>query len=238
MKNVLIVEDKLEEREALAKLVSSVDCEVVVHTASSLGEACECCIKNDISLFLVDIILQPHNINDISGIQFVEMIRNMPRYKFVPVIFITSVEDRTYSAYKKLHCYSYINKPLHYIEAEKVIREALEFKHPIDDDKLILQQNKKLFYINKSDIVYIHSKAGKMVITTVKDKFDLYYFTCEKILNRLKSNKFKKCKRGMIVNLDYIDSVDYESGLINLTDGYGVLKIGVTKRKDFFDDML
>ena len=237
MKNVLILEDKQEEVTALSKMLHKIDNEVEVYVASNIGDAYSYTIHSDISLFLVDIILDPQNPNDASGMEFVETIRSIPRYKFVPVIFITAVEDPTLHAYKDLHCYSYIKKPLHYADVEGVIKEALLFKHPVvDNDRFTIQQDKVLYCLKKSEIVRIDSHAGKMIFKTIAEDIRVFYRSCPKILEKLKSDKFVLCNRGTIINRDFIHWVDYSNNEIQLIEEYGTVKLRKSYKKEFIDE--
>ena len=110
MKKVMIIEDNKAEVEALEKVVNRVEPKAVVVATDNIGEALEYAVTNTVSLFIVDIVLAPKKRTDTSGIDFVEAIRNMPQYRFVPVIFVSSLDDPRMHAYQDLHCYRYIQK--------------------------------------------------------------------------------------------------------------------------------
>lgn len=81
-RNVLIIED---EPKCLSRLRSIVEkCELVneVFCAENLEQAYACSMKETIDLFLVDIILTPSVPHDVSGVQFVEKIKQIDKYKY------------------------------------------------------------------------------------------------------------------------------------------------------------
>lgn len=238
VKKVMIIEDNKAEVEALTEVVKRVDSQAIVESTDSIGTALEYAVANNVSLFIVDIVLFPEKRTDTSGIDFVETIRNMPQYKFVPVIFVSSLKDPRLYAYRNLHCYSYIQKPLLYSEMEPVVREALEFKYVIEDEKpLRLRQDKVLYIIKKQDIIYASSKASKMTIVTDKERYGFYYLSCNELMEQLDSEKFIKCSRNSIVNKEHIAVVDRNNNIIRLRGCKDIVKIGKIYRKEFLKEI-
>lgn len=235
---MLIIEDNKAEVEALKKVVERVAPEADIAATDNIGKALEYAVKNTFSLFIVDIVLVPKKITDTSGIDFVEAIRNMPQYKFVPVIFVSSLEDPRMHAYQDLHCYSYIQKPLFYSEVEPVVKEALEFTRSLGDDKpLRLKQDNVLYVIPKQDIIYACSKAYKMTIVTRKETFGFYYLTCKELMQKLDSLDFIQCSRFTIVNCRQISSIDKSNGIIQFRDCKDYVKIGGLYKKELIKRM-
>ena len=91
MRTVLIIEDNAASMEMLAKIVNEVDPEIVVHRAVNQNEAYAHAMRLSIDLFLIDIILEPKNPGDVSGMRFANRIRLVEKYRFVPMIFITAL---------------------------------------------------------------------------------------------------------------------------------------------------
>ena len=110
-KTILIIEDDLIQLEALKKLVMEVEADVTVYAVSDAFTAYGILMEKTIDIFLVDIILDPTKPGDTSGIQLVGKIRNMIKYMFTPVIFVTSLEDTTKYAFTDLNCLGYVEKP-------------------------------------------------------------------------------------------------------------------------------
>ncbi len=241
MKKVLIIEDSGAELEALIKVVKRVDGLAEVITANNIGDAMKYTVTNNISLFIVDIVLAPSKKTDTSGIDFVETIRNMPQYKYIPVIFVSSLKDSKMYAYQDLHCYSYIQKPLFYSEMEPVVKEALELSHFMLDDKadekpLRLKQDNVLYVIQKQDVIYANSKAARMTIVTEQEEFVFFYLTCKELLEKLGSDDFIQCSRSTIVNRRYINSIDKSNGIIQFRNCKDFVRIGKNFRKGFLKE--
>lgn len=121
--NVLILEDKECNRNALEKIVLSCAGVENVYSCGKREEAFLSAVDNQIDLFLVDIILEPSNANDNSGIVFAESIRKLDKYRLTPIIFITVLMGLERELLKKIHCYDYIEKP---IGNGKLVKEHIE----------------------------------------------------------------------------------------------------------------
>lgn len=241
VKKVLIIEDSRAEVEALIKVVKRVDAKAEVITAGNIGAAMEYAVTNSISLFIVDIVLVPSKKMDTSGIDFVETIRNMPQYKYIPVIFVSSLNDSKMYAYQDLHCYSYIQKPLFYSEVEPVVKDALELSRFMSDDKkdekpLNLKQDNVLYVIQKRDIIYASSKAGKMTIVTEREKFVFFYLTCKDLMEKLESDDFIQCSRSTIVNRKHINSIDKTNSIVQFRNCKDLVQIGKIFKKGFLKE--
>lgn len=234
MKKVLIVEDSKMEREALVKVVQNIDADIQIMTTDKLGEAFQYALQNNINLFIVDIVLNPRNLTDTSGLDFVESLRELPQYKYVPIIFVTGLNDSKLYAYEGLHCYQYIQKPLLYSEVEKIVKETLDFTRVVEKDApLKIRQDGILYVIPKKDIIYANSRASKMTIITSKEKYNFFYLSCNTLMDMLQMSCFKKCSRSTIVNYDYIVSIDQRRNLVELEGCVEKVKIGTNFKKDF-----
>lgn len=111
MKTILILEDNAREMERLVKIVREQGTQNEVICAVNLEQAYHMAMEKSIDLFLLDIILDPRTSGDASGMKFADHIREVERYHFTPIIFITGLEDPSLYAYSDVQCYSYIEKP-------------------------------------------------------------------------------------------------------------------------------
>lgn len=101
MKKILILEDNLTTLKNLTKIVRDLDERNAVFSFCELKDAYQCAMDRVIDLFIVDIILDRNRPGDSSGLKFVENIRKINHYEFVPIIFVTSLEDA--KLYKIIH---------------------------------------------------------------------------------------------------------------------------------------
>lgn len=212
--------------------------EIEIYEADESGKAYQTALERTIDIFLIDIVLEPEKSSDTSGLVFADRMRQIEKYKFTPMIFLTALGDPELHAYKELHCYGYLTKPYKPEQLTRLVEEALNFEQQKEENKTVYFKKDGIFFAKKvQDIVYIKSTAGKMTIKTTKDELEINYKSNSQILRELDSEKFIKCNRSVIVNKDYIASIDSTNRYIQLKDGYGTLEIGVIMKKDFLREI-
>lgn len=237
MKKILILEDKEIHIEILKKVLEDIS-DIQVLVADTVESAYKLTMENTINLFLVDIILDTEIRGDVSGLRFVEAIREMPKYSFTPLIFITALEDPKMYAFSELHCFGYIEKPFDSTAVKQLISEALEFPYSEKKDKNIYFRNDGVMYaVNSKDIIYIENSKRKLLRHTTKDKFAVPYKTCKEILDELESKKFVQCNRYTIINKDYIERIDYVNRFMKLRDVDEEVEIGVAMKKRLMHEL-
>lgn len=233
MKRVLIVEDNEKHMEALSKLLSNVE-DVQVVKAYNMTEACYMLSLYEFSLFLIDIVLDTKHSNDVSGMKLVKHIREIGKYQFTPIIFITSLEDPKLCAYRDLHCYQYIEKPFDIEYVYSVIKAALKYENVNHkNDYAYFKKDGILYSVAIKDIVYIEINRRKIIIHTVSDCLELGYHTISEILDKLSSEDFFRCNRGTIINIKFIELVDYSNRYVKLHNIVDSLEIGPSMKKEF-----
>lgn len=239
MKTILIVEDNQRSREMLINIIENTRDDVDVKAASNLEEAAVLVMKNNIDLFMLDIILNSANSADVSGVQFAEYIRTMPKYKYTPIIFITALEDPELHAYRELHCYYYIEKPYNADEVASVISEALEMPKVHEESHNVFFRREGILYKKETaDIIYIENTRAGQHIYCVNGDLHLPYKPIKKIMEELGSDKFKQCNRYNIVNVDYIDKIDTISCYIHLKEVKEPIELGNAYKKQFLSNVL
>lgn len=233
-KQILIIEDNERSMRKVCAILKNID-NIIILKAKNSEQAYRYALEYNIDLFIVDIILNTSVLGDVAGIQFVERIRTIERYEFTPIIFTTALEDAQLHAYAHLHCYRYFEKPYDSGEFYQTVISALRFK---------TVKEKKAFYYYKMDgviysvkiqnIVYIENNRFNVLIHC-EDGTILYtpYKSCKQVLLELNSEKFLKCNKNTIVNVDFIENVDAVNRYIKLVKEYGTLEIGQRLKSSF-----
>ncbi len=240
-KRVLIVEDNIVSMKMLEKLVGEINNSIICYTASNLKEAYIILHNVHIDLFLLDIILEAGNNEDLSGIRLAEEIRSIDRYLFTPIIFITSVEDPRMFAYEYLHSYGYIEKPYHVESTKKLIRKALEYRNVKDEDRVICLRGDGILYpVKEKDIIFIESKGHVLTVYTRLEKIKFSYKTCGGVMSLLDEDFFVQCSRCSIVNVKYISNIDMVNGYAALNSESEIRSIKVGKKyiKHLIDEIV
>lgn len=237
-RNVLIIEDNIACREALAELTQRCDAVGAVFCVDNSADAYKYAIEEEIDLFLVDIMLEGDKAHDVSGIVIVDRLRKMKRYEFTPVIFITSLVDEALNAFHNLHCFDYIEKPFDMKRVERTISTAL--KMPLGDDResevFYYRKNGVLYALNIDRMICLETSFRNVTIDTLDETIELPYASLKQFLDELPRKHFIQCNRNVAVNRQFIEYVDKANLLVKLRNGK-VVKIGGRMKKGFFDEL-
>lgn len=232
-KNVLIIEDDNDQAQRLKGLVHQVNGSVEVYIANNPADAYHTLMEVSIDVFLVDIILKTVQMGDTEGIRLVEKFREIPKYQFTPVIFVTSMEDPDMYCYKELNCIGYIEKPYDKKQVLKLVEKALNFQTYREENvRISFRKDGILYPVEVNDIVYIESIRHILHIH-LKDHtvMKIPYRTCKQIMAEVESGILVQCSRSTLVNRKYISSVDIVNQCITFRDNLGTANIGITYRK-------
>ena len=235
-RNVLIVEDKQNHMDALRKILSEMDADIMIFQAYNLEEAYSVVAEHHIHLFLLDIILDPGKAGDISGLNFANELRRNQRYEFTPIIFITTLEDPQLYSYRQLHCFGYIEKPFDPQQIHQLVRAALNF--PIADSEnrnMYFRKDGIIYSIRVGDIIYIENSRRLLKIHSIKEELEVAYKTASEILEELDSPDFLQCSRYVIVNRNFIEKIDFTNRYLKLRGVKDTIEIGIIMKKQFRD---
>lgn len=192
--NVLLVEDNVDDLSYAADIIRNNFKSVNLFTAGRIKTAMEQLSKQNIDLLLLDVDLP-----DGQGFDIVKAAHEYPQYRLVHIVFITGFDHNPLRAFRRFHCYSYINKPYNSKELVKqlypLINDLLERKN---GEYVPVRQKVRAFdtidgevVIPVDDILYADIRAKKITIHTIK------------------GNIVKKAKMTMKGFLEYIDDSDF-----------------------------
>lgn len=234
MKQILILEGEEVRAKSLVKIINKIDDSIQVKVVDNKMEAYKFAMDGNVHLFIADIILHPEIPGDDSGLQFAEGIRKVERYKFTPLIIISSLSDSKMFSYENIHCYSYIEEPFSEKEVKYIIEQALEFKVKKQKNKKIYFRNDGIIYAyNTEDIKYIENVNRQVTIYDANEAITFNYMTCQKILNLLDDDNFVQCSRNGIVNKQYISKIDKANRYIEIEGLDKTVEIGIVLKKKF-----
>ena len=233
MKKILILEDNPAILEQLGNIVRELDDRNAVYCFDNVKDAYQCSMESVIDLFLVDIILDTSHPGDTSGLKFIENIRRIEHYSFTPTIFITSLEDAKAHTYEKLHCYSFIEKPIRDHRVKEAVEQCLRFPGKAKETKtLFFQKDGVILAVERDDIVYAESSSHIMHIHTKQgDTLKIPYTTIKNLLEKADSVDMIQCSRSAVINRNYVRNVDITNRIIQLKDDWGRVEIGIRFKK-------
>lgn len=233
MKKILVLEDNPVTLEYIASLIQEIDIKNTMLRCSSIKDAYQHTLEKDIDLFIIDIILDTSRPRDSSGLKFVEGIRRIDRYAFIPVIFVTSLEDERLYTYEKLHCYSFIEKPFDPNKLKELVRQCMNFPSAEQKRKtMYFRKEGIILAADREDIVYVECINHVLDIHTIQgDLLSIPYITLKKFLSDVDSDDFVQCSRNTVVNRCYIHNVDITNRVIQLKNQMGTVEIGIMYKK-------
>lgn len=231
VKNVLVVEDDKIQADCLIKMIGELSIKTRCYWAKDLKDAYWMMHENNIDLFLIDIILNPSDPSDVSGMKFADELRTIQNYKHTPVVFITALVDPELYAYQAIHSYSYIQKPFLVDRTKKTLEEALTFfPTKKEEDTYWFRKDGILMGVLIKDIMYIESKWHMLNVYEVNDFLSVPYVSCKDIFEKLGRHGFVQCAKGVIVNKKLIKSVDIVNRYISFGDGYKYKQVSVSRK--------
>lgn len=158
VKKILILENNESAVRSIKNILQKISVKNVAYTFDNLRDAYQCVLEKDIHLFLVDIILDTRKPGDASGLKFIEAVRQIEKYLFIPIIVITSLEDSKLYTYEKLHCYSFIEKPFDISHLKELVEKCLKFPYQKKERKtLYFRKDGVIFAVEREDIVYVET---------------------------------------------------------------------------------
>ena len=120
MSKILLVEDNPDAVKRIIRYINKIFAELDVVSFPEAGEALQYAKANDVSLFILDIQLE-----DYKGTSLAKQLRELPEYKYTPIIFETALAGEELSAYRDVKCYSFLVKPFGEEEFAAAFRDAL-----------------------------------------------------------------------------------------------------------------
>lgn len=238
-KKVLIIEDDSEQIKMLKQLIMEINGNTEVYMAENVACAYQLMLEKTIDVFLVDIILDKEKPGDASGIRLVEKLRQIPKYYFTPVIFVTSMEDQEMHAYRNLNCFGYIEKPYDPVQVKEKVERALHYTTEREKDvTLPLKKDNILYPVKLKDIVYMESVRHTMHIhLTNGEVLPIPYITCKRILEEADTaDSLLPCARGVLVNREYVYGIDLTNKYLMLKDNYGMITMGGKYKKKLLEE--
>lgn len=211
MYSIILVEDDSTQREILKTMILSRYESIKIYEADSESTALDIIEKNDINMFLIDISL-----NESSGLDLAIKIREIPKYEFSQLVFLTTHIDYMLQAFKQVHCYDYILKPYNKDDIQAMINKLIvndiknlndkndDLKEENDKEILIKIKNSIFVRVKIDDIVFIEVKGRDCEINTFSDTYKYINISLKKVLEIIDCEYIVQSHKGFAVNKNYV----------------------------------
>jgi DNA-binding LytR/AlgR family response regulator len=205
MINIAICDDTKEELEIISTYVSKNLKDLDIHyKLSCFSEGQDLIDYINSSREIYDIIFLDIYMKFSNGIDVARKIRDFD--KGCKIIFITSSKDHAIDSYE-VRAIHYILKPINEEKLGTAIKIAIESLNK--ENKQIVIKNKKGNYrISYKDILYAESKARVINIYLKSDEIISFYSKLEDFIQSLQDERFLKCHKSFVVNMDYISKIE------------------------------
>lgn len=233
MKKVLILEENEMILMQISRLLKETEHVCSVVCFRNVKDAYEYALNKQVDLFITGVVLDTGKTDDASGFRFAKGIREIGKYLFTPIIFVTSTEDPKLYAYEKLHCFAYFEKSFDNDIFMKTVNEALKFPAIKQEPKILYFRSEGVIVaVELANMVYAESMNHIVSIHMADEKIvKIKYITLKQFVADADSDDIFQCSRNTVVNKNYIQNVDIVNRFIILRREMGRLEIGVTYKK-------
>lgn len=205
MINIAICDDNIEELEIISSIISKnikkIDMPFKISSFSDGQDLIEHInsSKDNFDIIFLDIYMNLSN-----GLDVARKIRDFD--KECKIIFITSSKGHAIDSYD-VRAFHYILKPIKEEKLRDIIKLAIESLNK--ENKQVVIMNKKGNYrILYKDILYAESKARVVNIYLKSNEVISFYSKLEDFFQSLKDERFLRCHKSFIVNMDYVLKVE------------------------------
>jgi DNA-binding LytR/AlgR family response regulator len=179
---------------------------------------------NDVDLLFLDI-----NMPDLTGIQFLKVLKKSPLTVFTTAYSEYALESYDYDAV------DYLLKPIEFDRFLKAVNKAHELFHmktasPKSREHILIKSGTDYFKIKTDDIFYVRGTGNYVTFVTTKKEI-LSLMTMKHALEFLPRSQFLRIHKSYIINFQHVDRI--ETDQIKIRDEY--LPIGDSYRDSFFD---
>ena len=225
--SILIVEDEVLIAQDLKEILEEVGY-TEIFKARNYHQAIDTLNTNNIDIILLDI-----NLNDTkSGI---DLGNHIHQNLYIPFIYITSYSDaETIANVKQTKPSAFLLKPYNKTHLLASIEIALfnyssnqnaadkNIEHTLNDNgdndliinnQLLVKENYRFIKIPLDDILWFESDKNYVVVKTLHKKH-LLRTSLKKMQESLPANKFVKCNKQFIVNIQQIES--FSNSMVNI----------------------
>lgn len=210
MAKILLVEDNPAAVKRIKQFISKIDTIHVISVCSEANIAYSLSQQEKFDLFILDIQL-----SDYKGTSLAKQLRNLPEYKYTPIIFETALAGEELTAYRDVKCYSFLIKPYSETEFQTAFCDALGLSSKLLQEEKHIQIEQKQFILdyNVSEIAYIEA-FGKKVIVHINSRIlgikedTISGYTLGRMASLIDEPSFVQCHKSYIINTAHIEKID------------------------------
>jgi two-component system response regulator AgrA len=167
------------------------------------------------NIYLLDVNVR----NKITGIDVAAMIRSQEAGAYI--VFISAHPEYVMLSLKA-RIFDYLIKPVSIETLETcisaIMRDYAQLSNKNTIPTLSVKSGFEIYSIPQDEIVYFEKYGHVLVIHTVTDRIEGTE-SLENMELKLDKDKFFRCHKSYLINLDFISHIDYPNNLIFLKNG-------------------
>lgn len=227
---VLIVDDEPEARNLLRSLLSEIKNTAVVGEADNSEHALYLMVEHYPDLILMDI-----NMPGKSGMELVQLIKS--RNIDVPVVFVSAYKEYAVNSIRN-EVYDFLLKPVNKDELRNIIEKykrlnrrgfpvrLMEVLQSIKEETRIrINSKNNTILINPEEIVYCEADNGSTTVYLKNGKTEIVNTSIKGIYRNISGFDFYLLGRSLLLNIDYIRSVNKVTDTCILQNGDQIWKV-------------
>lgn len=231
--NCIIVEDEPMAAEVVTEYTDKIPYLNLKGIFRNGFEALEFIEKNDVDLIFLDI-----NMPDITGLQFVKLLK-----QDYLVIFTTAYSQYAIESYE-YNAIDYLLKPIEWERFLKSVskardqfnllsnqgNKAMSSENIPAEEYLYIKSGSQIHKINPNDLLYIEG-AGNYITYKTKSKSIMVFQSLSNAENQLDENMFCRVHKSYIISIKHIDTIEVHQ----LSIGDKKIPLGRSYRKAFLE---
>lgn len=232
-RNILIIDPNKEKVEIVVEVLEQICDKPDIVIVDNRSDAFSYLMKKTMDIIILDVVVATDKWGNNSGLKIAQCIREVERYLFTPIIFMTAIGEAELLAYSKLRCFAYVKSPYKIEEVRDLFAKALRYKTPRREKGKIIFRNKgQIFAVEISKMVCIEWMNHKLYILLADGStIQVSYRTCKAMLDEIDAEYMIQCRRGVIFNRRYVRGVETSGRMIVLKNNLGKKPIGPTYRE-------
>ena len=120
---ILIAEDDKNISNIISESIKEFEKDIDIVVFEEAQKALEHATSNAIDIFILD-----RQLKDYKGTHLAKQLREINRYKYSPIVFVTALASEELLAYRELKCYSFLIKPFTKSEINVVLDDVIGYK--------------------------------------------------------------------------------------------------------------
>jgi DNA-binding LytR/AlgR family response regulator len=229
--NCIIIDDDKLSRRVIEEYLNKTESLSLLGSFATAVEAINFLKQHD----NVDIIFLDIEMPEMSGIDFLDTLKNHPQ-----IIIISSKGKYALDAFE-YDVTDYLLKPISYARFYKAVDKAVSRTQKsnlssIGKDEIFIKKNSSLVRLKYDDILWVEALENYVIFNTFADKYTIH-FTMKAVEQKLPSTKFVRVHRSYIVNTSSIDEIDDNTIMVKTSDGNKSIPIGKSYRDKLMDDL-